>query len=207
MPQILYRATSVDGVHFDKPQPAYTQARTMVDSFVLRMPDGSFRLYTPSGQEGIISAVSRDGLVFARENGARITEGGMPGGLLLPDNRVRMFLSGGNDGKEGIFSSISTDGLNFTVESGVRIPASAGIVVDNPQPIRLADGAYLMLYQIHARKYDAPENLPWEHTEIHLATSADGYNWITNPAIIGYGGTSCVVEMGDGTLYIYYVNR
>ena len=47
----------------------------------------------------------------------------------------------------------------------------------------------------------------WEHTEIHLATSADGFNWTTNPTVIGYGGTSCVIEMQDGTLYIYYVNR
>jgi hypothetical protein len=40
--------------------------------------------------------------------------------------------------------------------------------------------------------------------EIHLATSADGFNWTPDPTIIGYGGTSCVVEAPDGTLYIYY---
>jgi hypothetical protein len=205
VPQILYRAVSVDGVNFDRPQPAYTQIRTMVDPFVLRMPDGSFRMYVPSDQEGIISGVSRDGLVFTRENGARMMNGGMPGALLLPDNRVRIFLSGGNDGKEGIFSSISNDGINFTVERGVRIPAPANSITDNPQPIRLADGSYLMLLQIHDKKYEGLP--PWEHTEIHLATSADGFDWTVNPTIIGYGGTSCVVEMPDGTLYIYYVNR
>jgi hypothetical protein len=202
VPQIIYRTTSGDGVHFDKPQPAYTQTRTMVDPFVLRMPDGSFRLYVPSDQEGTISAVSRDGLVFTRENGARTTDGGMPGALLLPDNQVRMFLAGGNEGKEGIFSKISNDGLNFTIERGLRIPAPPNSIADNPEPIRLADGTYLMLYQIHDIKYEGLP--PWEHTEIHLATSVDGFNWIANPTVIGYGGTSCVVEMQDGTLLIYY---
>jgi hypothetical protein len=48
---------------------------------------------------------------------------------------------------------------------------------------------------------------PWTFTEIHLATSADGLNWAPNPAIIGYGGTSCIVEMPDGTLFVYFVNH
>ncbi len=207
VPHSIYRATALDGVHFDQPQPAYTQPGTMVDHFVLPLADGSFRLYTPSEQEGIISAVSRDGLMFTRENGIRTTAGGMPGALLLPDNRVRMFLSGTTEGKAGIFSLISEDGLNFTFESGLRIESPADIITDNPQPIRLGDGTYLMVYQTHNKMYDVPGNVPWEHTEVHLATSADGFNWTTNPTIIGYGGTSCVVETEDGTLYIYYVNR
>ena len=205
VPHSIYRATSTDGAHFGQPQPAYTQPPTMVDHFVLPLADGSYRLYTPSEREGIISAVSSDGLLFTRENGVRITAGGMPGALLLPDNRVRIFLSGGNEGKPGIFSAISEDGLNFTVESGVRIEAPPHTITDNPQPIRLADGTYLMLYQNHDVQYEG--SLPWEHTEIHLATSTDGFNWTTNPTIIVYGGTSCIVETEDGTLYIYYVNR
>jgi hypothetical protein len=200
VPQGLYRATSVDGVNFDTPQAVYTQPRTMVDPFVLRMRDGSFRLYVPSDQEGIISAVSSDGLTFAREAGVRFTEGGMPGALLSPDGRVRMFLCG-----QGITSYISSDGLNFTPESGVRIPAEPNTIVDNPQPIQLNDGSYLMLFTIHDRKYEGQGD-PWNFTEMHLATSTDGFGWTVKPTVIGYGGTSCVVEIPDGTLYVYYVN-
>ena len=122
----------------------------------------------------------------------------MPGALVLPDNRVRLFLAG-----NGISSEISTDGLNFTAESGSRIPGVEHAIVDNPQPIRLMDGSYLMLFSVHDLSHEGqPE--PWTYTEIRLATSTDGFNWTVNPNIIGYGGTSCVVELPDGRLYIYY---
>lgn len=208
VPQSIYRATSADGVNFDTPQPVYTQPLTMVDPFVLPIPGGLFRLYVPSEQEGIISAVSNDGLTFTPENGVRVGfgEGGMPGALLLPDNRVRLFLNAEKDGQQGIFSMISDDGLNFTAESGMRIPASAGVIVDDAQPIRLLDGSYLMLYQmLDAEDMDQPA--PWTYTQLRLATSGDALNWTVNPTVIGYGGTSCIVETAGGTLFIYYVNR
>jgi hypothetical protein len=208
VPQSLYRATSTDGVNFDTPQPVYTQPLTMVDPFVLPLPGGFFRAYIPSGEEGIISALSNDGLTFTRENGVRVPfgEGGMPGALLLPDNRVRLFVNGSNDGQDGIFSLISGDGLNFTVESGMCIPAQAGFIVNDAQPIRLLDGSYLILYQrLDLTRADQPE--PWTYTELRLATSADSLNWTADPAVIGYGGTSCIVQMADGTLFVYYVDQ
>jgi hypothetical protein len=208
VPQSLYRATSVDGMNFDTPQPVYTQAPTMVDPFVLPMQGGLFRAYAPSEGEGTISAVSNDGLTFTRENGIRIAfgEGGMPGALLLPDNRVRLFLNGANDGQDGIFSMISDDGLNFTAESGMRISAPAGFIINDAQPIRLLDGSYLMLYQmLDVTLADQPA--PWTYTELRLATSVDAFNWTVDPRVIGYGGTSCIIETADGTLFVYYVNR
>jgi hypothetical protein len=206
-PQSIYRATSTDGLNFDSPQPVYTQDHTMVDPVVLPLADSSFRLYTPSEEENMISAWSRDGLAFTRQDGLQIEQGGMPAALLLPDGRVRIFLNGAKDGQPGIYSLISSDGLKFSMEDGMRIvPPSPNLIVDNAQPIHLANDGYLMLYQLHdVKNNDHPA--PWTFTEIHLATSADGLNWAPNPAIIGYGGTSCIVEMPDGTLLIYYVNH
>jgi hypothetical protein len=118
----------------------------------------------------------------------------------MPDNRVRLCLAAGE-----ISSLISDDGRDFTEESGARIPTSPGFIVDNPQPIRLSDGTYLMLFT----RYDVDNEglpAPWTFTEMHLATSTDGLDWTADPSIIGYGGTSCVVETADRTLFIYFVN-
>jgi hypothetical protein len=202
VPQSIYRITAADGVNFDTPQPAYTQTQTMVDPFVLRMADRSFRLYVPSGPEGIISAVSGDDVSFKREGVVYSGEGGgMPGALVTHDGKVRLFIDGGPD-SPGLVSMISNDGRNFTPENGVRIPKPIDyLTLNNPEPIRRADGSYLMLYQTQDKKH---EGRPEWMAEIHLATSTDGFNWIANPKVIEYGGTSCVVEMPDGTLYIYY---
>jgi hypothetical protein len=208
VPQTIYRTTSGGGVNFTAPQPAYTQTATMVDPGAVRLAGGLYRIYVPSEGEGTISATSTDGLAFTRDSGVRATNGGMPGALLLPDNRVRLFLNGAKAGQQGIFSMISADGLAFMDEGGLRIPSPAeGMVADDAQPIRLADGTYLMLYQLHDAKYEGKGLDPWTFTELHLATSTDGLNWTPDSRIIGYGGTSCVVEMPDGARYIYYVNR
>jgi len=63
----------------------------------------------------IVTGVCDDGLAFALEKeiaGPEFLGGGMPSALLLPDNRVRMFLNGERDGVQGIFSLISNDSLN-----------------------------------------------------------------------------------------------
>jgi len=208
VPQSLYRATSADGVDFDTPQPVYTQPVMMVDPFVLPMLGGLFRAYIPSEQEGIISATSNNGFAFTRESGIRVGSGGggMPGALLLPDNRVRLFVNGDLDNQGGIFSMISDDGLNFAVEGGMRIPAPAGFILQDANPIRLLDGSYLMLYQTCNATFWEQGLDPWTFTELRLATSADSLNWTVDPRVIGYGGTSCIVEKRDGTLFIYYVN-
>ncbi len=197
---ILYRSGSDDGINFDQPQAVFTHSNGgLVDPFVLQLSDGSFRVYV-TGEESIISASSSDGLTFTQDQGFRSKIGGMAGALLLTDNRIRLFLS-----SDGISSLISSDGIHFTEEEGLRIPAIPNSVVDNPEPIRLSDGSYLMVFSIHDRKYEG--QLPWKHTEIRLAASTDGYQWAVNPKIFGYGGTSCVVEAQDGTLFIYYVDR
>lgn len=198
---VLYRTTSKDGVTFDKPQSVYTHGAGMMDPFVLRMPDGSLRMYALQGPVGVISATSRDGITFTSDNGVRTSgTGGMPGALLLPDNRVRLFPDGGPFAK-GLTSLISEDGLNFMLESGVRIPKPTDYLsINNPQPIRLADGSYLMLYQAQDKQHEGREE--WQ-AEVHLASSEDGFNWTADPKIIGYGGTSCVVQKPDGTLLMY----
>ncbi len=202
MPNTLYGTTSADGVNFDTPKPTFTIQRPLYDPFVLRLSDGSFRAFIPRGPDGMISAKSNDAVNFAQESGLRLKSGDMPGAILLPDNRVRLFVQNGDQ----ISSAISADGLDFTEESGVRLSAPPDFMVNNPQPIRLARGSYLMLFS----RFDKRDAIrigpmyPWKYTEIRLATSVDGWDWKVNPTVFGYGGTSCVVEAGDGTLLIYF---
>jgi hypothetical protein len=206
--QTIYRTTSEDGLVFDTPQPVYTQSRTMVDPTVVRLGDGSYRMYVTSDQEGIISATSSDGLSFVKDSGVRTTEGGMIGGLLLPDQRLRFFLNGVPvpGGPEGIFSMISGDGLTLTLENDYRIIPPTGRIAIDACPIHLHQGGYLMSYELFdSDMMDHPD--PWTFTEIHLATSADGLNWAPDGRILGHGGTQTLVELPDGTLLDYFVNQ
>jgi hypothetical protein len=206
--QIIYRTTSEDGVVFDAPQPVYTQSHTMVDPTVVRLADGSYRMYVTSDGEGIISATASDGLTFVKEPGVRTTAGGMIGGLVLPDQRLRFFLNGSPaaGGPEGIFSMHSGDGLTLALEDGFRVVPPAGRNAIDACPIHLNEGGYLMSYEVFdSDLMDHPE--PWTYTEIHLATSADGLNWVPDLRIIGHGGTQTLVQLPDGTLLDYFVNQ
>jgi hypothetical protein len=202
VPQNIYRLSSVDGVNFDSPNVAFTRPETMVDPFVLRLPDGSTRLYVPLGDQGMVSAVSSDSLTFTLEDTHSLANVfGMPGLLVTPDDKVRFF---GSDHPEsgGLGSLVSPDGLHFSLESGWRIPIPTGyLYINNPEPIRLRQGGYLMLYQTQDIQHTGRPD--WM-AEIHLASSEDGYTWVPDPTVITYGGTSCVVEAPDGSLFIYY---
>jgi hypothetical protein len=199
----IYRAITKDGVNFGMPQPVLTDNGDMVDPAVVRTPDGKVRLYVPAfAHEGMPSAVSNDGLNFTWERGARVTSGGMPGALVLADHRVRLFLGGAIAGQPGIYSVISNDGLTFTAESGLRIAAASPKQTDmpmDPSPIHLLSGGYLMSFAINPT--DPPVATKGQY---RLATSADGFTWSVNPTVFAEGGTSCLVETFDGTLFFYY---
>jgi hypothetical protein len=40
--------------------------------------------------------------------------------------------------------------------------------------------------------------------QYRLAASSDGLTWTVNPTVFAEGGTSCLVQAADGTLYFYY---
>ncbi len=205
--RMLYRAISTDGVNFDSPVAVITSSYDMVDPAVIRTWDGKIRLYVPSGEvpmlQGFIGAVSEDGVHFTRDSSFVNANGGMPGGLVLPDHRVRMFAGGEiGPGQRGIVSMISDDGFHFTQESGLRIAAASPREEDvpgDPSPIHLLNGGYLMSFMVNpSNPRDAIK------AEYRLATSQDGFSWKVNPSVFAVGGTSCLVQRSDGTLFFYY---
>jgi hypothetical protein len=203
--RIIYRAISTDGVNFEEPEAVVTANVDMVDPTVIRLPDGRVRLYVPIADltSGIASFISDDGLHFTRESGARNANGSMPGALVLADHRIRIF-AGNIEGPDqaGITSMISDDGLTFAAESGLRIAAASPKPTDmtsDPSAIHLIGGGYLMSFMINPTEPSIATG-----AQYRLATSDDGFTWTVNPKVFAEGGTSCLVESSDGTLFFYY---
>src|SRR3990167_9680245 len=130
--------------------------------FIHALRDGKVRLYYCSGNEGILSAISNDGLTFTKEQGVRISPGtGFefsvcdPTLVNLPNGKMRMYYKGADNQDAGpgqsihkIYSAISSDGLAFEKE-GLRIDSETN--GDNgwasvPDAIILPDGRVRIYY-------------------------------------------------------------
>jgi hypothetical protein len=202
--RVIYRAESSDGLEFSQPEPVFVFGENITDPYIVQLAGGAYRMYLMHLIEppDIISATSRDGRGFALDEGYRTQEGAIPGALLLPDGRVRLFVAGD---PRGITSLISPDGLTFTTEDGVRVPAE-GIRTTDPHPVQLQAGGYVMVYTVHREGTYADEQARLAAIEIHIASSADAVNWTANATPIAYGSVPALVETADGTLYVYYVD-
>src|SRR3989338_2149338 len=156
--------------------------------FVHGMSDGKVRLYY-CNSKGILSAVSKDGLTFAKEPGVRISPGtGFefqvcdPTIVDLPGGKIRMYYKGANSLNPGpgqsihkIFSAISPDGLAFQKE-GLRIDSETSGDkgwASVPDAILLPD-ARVRIYYVTASEM--------EHG-IGSAISSDGLNFIKEPGM------------------------
>src|SRR3989344_5514311 len=151
--------------------------------FVYRLEDGRVRLYYCENS-GILSAISNDGLTFAKEQGVRIFPGtGFelqvcdPTMVDLLGGKMRMYYKGADSQIGGpgqsihkIYSAISSDGLTFQKE-GLRIDSETS--GDNgwasvPDAIVLSDGR-VRLYYVTATNM--------EHG-IGSSISSDGLNFV-----------------------------
>ena len=156
--------------------------------FIHKLKDGRVRLYY-CNDKGILSAISKDGLTFAKEQGIRIIPGtGFelqvcdPTIVDLPDGKMRMYYKGANSMNPGpgqsihkIFSAISSDGLTFQKE-GLRIDSETN--GDNgwasvPDAITLPDGRVRMYYVTAAEMQHG----------IGSAISSDGLNFVKETGI------------------------
>jgi len=156
--------------------------------FAYILKDGNIRLYY-CNSKGILSAVSKDGLTFTKEQGIRISPGtGFelqvcdPTIVNLPDGKMRMYYKGASSLNPGpgqsvhkIFSAISSDGLNFQKE-GIRIDSETN--GDNgwasvPDAITLPDGRVRIYYVTAAGMQHG----------IGSAISSDGLNFVKEQGI------------------------
>lgn len=171
--------------------------------YIYKMKDGKSRLYYCNSQ-GILSAISSNGMAFAKEQGVRISPGAGPELIVcdptivdLPDGRIRMYYKGASSMNPGpgqsihkIFSAVSSDGLTFQKE-GLRIDSETS--GDNgwasvPDAITLPDGR-VRIYYVSAAGM--------EHG-IGSAISSDGLNFVKEPGIrVGNLVDPALVKIGD----------
>ena len=156
--------------------------------FIHKLSGGESRLYYCK-DNGILSALSSDGLTFTKEQGVRISPGkGFelqvcdPTIIDLPDEKIRMYYKGANSLMPGpgqsvhkIYSAISSDGLTFQRE-GLRIDSETS--GDNdwasvPDAIMLPDGRVRLYYVTAAER---------EHG-IGSAISSDGLKFVKEPGM------------------------
>ncbi|MBI2668104.1 hypothetical protein HYX17_05050 [Candidatus Woesearchaeota archaeon] len=156
--------------------------------FVHMLKDGNIRLYY-CNSKGILSAVSKDGITFTKEQGVRISPGtGFelqvcdPTIVDLPNEKIRMYYKGANSLNPGpgqsihkIYSAVSSDGLNFQKE-GLRIDSETN--GDNgwasvPDAITLPDGRVRLYYVTAAEMQHG----------IGSAISSDGLNFVKEQGI------------------------
>jgi len=154
---------------------------------VHKLNDGKVRLYYCK-DDIILSAISKDGLTFTKEQGIRISQGtGFeshvcdPTIVDLPGGKMRMYYKGANTMKPGpgsihkIYSAISSDGLTFQKE-GLRIDSETN--GDNgwasvPDAIVLSDGRVRIYYVTAAEMQHG----------IGSAISSDGLNFVKEPGM------------------------
>lgn len=174
LPRRMFVRISDNGTTFGPPAPLPVTAldinpRGLTVQFtpdVVRMPDGSLRLYYTAGGSDIGSMRSTDGgETWVPDAGYRLGQLPGPGqsrtaayvapdAVVQSDGSVGLYLAYGEFesrcgglGCLAIRLAVSTDGIVFTLESGMLIaPTGGGHAVIDPDVFQAADGRWYMLY-------------------------------------------------------------
>lgn len=184
-----------------------------LSSFILKPPEGGFRLYYTEtagfpGSGNIRSFVSDDGLNFTLEAGNRLTYSGsgyeahgITGAKIiqLANGSYRMYYIGrDNNDTDRELSALSSDAFNWTRESGVRINTSGScsgnglIGIGDGVPIIDSEGTH-HLYTAALRCNDGFINGIWDFT------SSDGLTFTlgSTPLIGSYTTNGTEVNPED----------
>ncbi len=126
---------------------------------VVRLPDASWRMYY-AVEEGIVSAISQDGLKWSKEEGVRVnpSEGDKdqrlvdnPAIIKLKEGGYRMLYEGSDLAQKNfvIFSATSADGSTWKKEKGVRLEDTNRFdqrIAAAPDVVKQQDGSWYMYY-------------------------------------------------------------
>lgn len=218
----ILSAVSEDGLHWQKEVGIRLDTMSSAGEVwvycpdVIPLPDGRWRMYfqvkSDSGWDQILSAVSADGILWTREEGARFFSDthdcGSPRCLILKDGRYRLYFHFSNSHERHILSAISKDGLCFEREGEFCITRETEFeshTVYAPEVLRLGTGGYRMYY---AAWSETPR-----HGRILSAFSEDGLIWKKAGVVcVDIGGVGqeikvsepCVMTLPDGSFCMLY---
>ncbi len=174
---------------------------------IIRLADASWRMYY-AVEEGIVSAISPDGLKWSTEEGIRVKANKQSKDQRLVDNPTiiklkeggyRMLYEGSDAAQKSfsIFSATSSDGTTWKKEKGVRLQDTNRFdqkIAASPDVVKPRDGSWYMYYS--------------DGDTIKLAVSDDeGKTWRKR----GLSGLpkACldpsVILMSDGVFRMYFV--
>lgn len=183
---------------------------------IFKLSDGRYRLFF-TGDLGVMSAISSDGLNFTREDGARLTRIAFANPLFnqssppicsaivpISGGRYRMYCSQQvqqnafhPNADRAIFSATSTDLLSWTPEPGRRIGLGSSLPVDadHPTVIEVNGDAVTLAYD---------QLLPNQDARIMIAKSNDGLTFTTEYFSGIYGNEAFYLKTGSGKEFLYY---
>ena len=138
----IYSATSQDGLTFVADSGERITVNNVTDPSVVILPDGTWLMALSRGPETLLASSAAGGTFT--ETGVVVSLGGVPELTVLPDNTLRLYVSG----QGGIRSLLSTNnGQTWKEENGVRVNAQQGNVAADPSVIRLEDGSWMMVWK------------------------------------------------------------
>lgn len=147
-PHKIYSAVSKDGLNF------MVEPGVRFEGFGITDPEVIFTgkewlMFLSKGQE-TFQARSKDGLEFIRDKTAQFLDGGVPGAVMLPDGKVRVFLT-----RFGSIYQLDWDPDTSTYDSHsliLVIDKGKGLIVSDPSCVRKEDGSYYFIF-----KYKNPD--------------------------------------------------
>ena len=186
---------------------SYDEALTLSSSIDLTLQGGWDSTFTSQSSNTTVNSLtisngsievdklilhhSNLGWTFTEDNVSLGITGVSPEAILLSDDSVRLYVTGGS---QGMTLYRASDGLTFTEET-----ASLPLGGSDPTLIRLGDGTYRMYYN--------------DRDTIKTATSPDGLAW-TEESSTGISNTNGneawgvpdSVELPDGRIRLYWVD-
>lgn len=137
----IYSAISSDGINFNVEQVNF-QLPSITDPEVVQVRD-EWLMFLSRGRETLLTR-SNNGLNFTLDKNFSLQIGGVPGAVVLPSGKIRIFACSG-----GIVSVTFDPKSNQPPiqDSGTRIQGTQGIIVADPAPIMRMDGSYYLIFK------------------------------------------------------------